>query len=38
MGVALVSFRAAVRPGQGELVALLPPKLLRAARVLPTPR
>jgi len=38
MGVALVSFRAAVRPGQGELVALLPPRLLRAARVLPAPR
>jgi phosphohistidine phosphatase len=38
MGLARVSFRAAVRPGAGELVGLLPPKLLRAVRALPAAR
>ena len=32
MGVALVAFHGAPRPGQGELRWLLPPRLLRAAR------
>jgi hypothetical protein len=38
MGIALVSFRGAVAPGQGELLGLLPPKLLRAAQALPAAR
>jgi phosphohistidine phosphatase len=32
MGVALLSFQGAARAGRGELIWLLPPRILRAAR------